>query len=212
MEAKGMPRVSVVFPEQDPETAHAMGRAFVNDPVLCALLPEVHDPEERSKRLIGFFKGMLQIQRRSAQPVIGTVIDGKVVGAAIIDGVTEISAIGTVLNGLGRMPTMVGALGVNGLWRGIKLLDELSRNHPKEPHLYLNFIGVDPSYQRNRHCGSAMIQELKELAAQRPYLLGVYLETGTEENVGYYSSRGYEVLGEIHPLGVRMWRMLQRRR
>ena len=211
MEAKRMPRVSVVFPEQDSEAANTLGRAFVNDPVMWALLPQVQDREERAQRLIGFFKGMLQIQRRAAQPVLGTVLDGKVVGAAVIDGVTEISAISTVLHGLGRMPMMVGALGFEGLWRGIKLLDELSRNHPKEPHIYLNFLGVDPDYQRNRHCGSAILQELKELATQRPSLLGVYLETATEENVGYYSSRGYEVLGEIRPLGVRMWRMLQRR-
>jgi hypothetical protein len=34
----------------------------------------------------------------------------------------------------------------------------------------------------------------------------------TEANVAFYSSRGYEVLGELYPLGVRTWRMYQRKR
>jgi hypothetical protein len=46
----------------------------------------------------------------------------------------------------------------------------------------------------------------------RPDLDGVYLETGTEANVAYYSRNGYEIIGEFYPLGVRMWRMFQARR
>jgi len=40
----------------------------------------------------------------------------------------------------------------------------------------------------------------------------VYLETATEANVAFYSSKGYEVLGELYPIGVRTWRMYQRKR
>jgi ribosomal protein S18 acetylase RimI-like enzyme len=94
--------------------------------------------------------------------------------------------------------------------RGIQLMDVLTRNHPKKPHIYLNFLGVDPDYQRH-HCGTALLDELRALAAIRPELCGIYLETATEANVAYYQSRGYELLSEIFPLGVRMWRMLQRR-
>ena len=46
----------------------------------------------------------------------------------------------------------------------------------------------------------------------RSDLDGVYLETATEANVAYYTRHGYEVIGEFHPLGVRMWRMFQARR
>jgi hypothetical protein len=42
--------------------------------------------------------------------------------------------------------------------------------------------------------------------------LDVYLETATEANVAFYSGKGYEVLGELYPLGVRTWRMYQRKR
>ena len=106
---------------------------------------------------------------------------------------------------------MIGALGWGGTLRALRLTDELLRNRPKEPHIYLNLLGVDPDYQR-RHFGIALLDHLRELAALRSNLAGVYLETATEANVAYYTSAGYEVLGEIFPLGVRMWRMMQPRR
>jgi hypothetical protein len=37
----------------------------------------------------------------------------------------------------------------------------------------------------------------------------VYLETATEANVAYYSRAGHEVLGELKPLGVRIWLMMR---
>jgi ribosomal protein S18 acetylase RimI-like enzyme len=137
------------------------------------------------------------------------VMDNKVVAAAILEsGGVPVATL--ILHGLLQLPRMLQGIGWSGLKRGIQLQSELVKNHPHEPHLYLNFLGVDPDYQRH-HCGSVIIEELRRLAAARASLCGVYLETGTDANVPYYQSRGYEILGEIHPLGCRMWRMLQRR-
>lgn len=210
MESTGRPAVSIAFPEQYPEAARALGRAFINDPPLMAILPDVTDPVERARRLTIFFNGVLAMQRRNGQPVLGVPMDGKIVAAAIIEGAGEASTLGMLLAGLPQFPKMVQAMGWGGLWRSIQLLDVLARNHPREPQIYLNFLGVDPDYQRH-HCGSALLEHLRELAAQRRSLCGVYLETATEANVAYYESHGYELLSEIYPLGVRMWRMLQRR-
>jgi ribosomal protein S18 acetylase RimI-like enzyme len=85
----------------------------------------------------------------------------------------------------------------------------LAQSHPTEPHLYLQAIGVDPDYQR-RHLGAALLQYLRDQAIARPDVSGVYLETAAQANVAYYSARGYQVIGEVSPLGVRMWRMFQR--
>ncbi len=82
---------------------------------------------------------------------------------------------------------------------------------PPRPHLYLAILGVDPDYQK-RHYGIALLDHLTALAAARPELAGVYLETATMANVAYYRRAGYEVLGELAPLGVRIWRMMQPRR
>jgi hypothetical protein len=205
------PAAAVLFPEQYGEAARALGRAFINDPPIKVLLPEPADPVERARLLTYFFEAMLGIQRKSGEPVLGVVIDNKVVAAAILEsGGVPVTTL--VLSGLMQMPRMLKGLGWDGVRRGIQLQNELLKNHPHEPHLYLNFLGVDPDYQRHHHCGSVIIEELRRLASLRSKLCGVYLETGTEENVAYYSARGYETLGEIRPFGCRMWRMLQRRK
>ncbi len=204
------PTASIIFPEQYREAARALGRAFINDPPIKTLLPEPSDPVERARLLTIFFEAMLGIQARTGEPVLGVMMDDKVVAAAILEcGGVPVATL--ILHGLLQLPRMLQGIGWAGLKRGIQLQSELLRNHPHEPHIYLNFLGVDPDYQRH-HCGSVIIEELRRLAAARSSLCGVYLETGTEANVSYYQSRGYEVLGEIHPLGCRMWRMLQRKR
>jgi ribosomal protein S18 acetylase RimI-like enzyme len=95
--------------------------------------------------------------------------------------------------------------------RALNLFSVLAENHPKEPHLYLQILGVDPPFQ-GKHYGGALLDRLKLEASVRPEIAGVYLETATEANVAFYSSKGYEVLGELYPLGVRTWRMYQRKR
>jgi ribosomal protein S18 acetylase RimI-like enzyme len=205
------PTTSIIFPEQYREAARALGRAFINDPPIRTLLPEPQDPVERARLLTIFFEALLGMQRQSGEPVLGVVMDDKVVAAAVLEGAGVPSMAGVVLKGLIRLPGMLQGLGWGGMMRGIQLQNELLKNHPHEPHIYLNFLGVDPDYQRH-HCGSVLIEELRRLATLRSSLTGVYLETGTEANVAYYQARGYEVLGEIYPLGCKMWRMLQRKR
>jgi GNAT superfamily N-acetyltransferase len=203
------PTASILFPEQYPEAARALGRAFINDPPVKVILPEPGDPVERARLLTFFFEALLGIQRNTGEPVLGVVMDNRVVAAAILES-GSVPVARLILHGMLQMPRMLQGIGWSGLKRGIQLQGELVKNHPHEPHIYLNFLGVDPDYQRH-HCGSVIIEELRRLAAARSSLCGVYLETGTESNVPYYQSRGYEILGEIYPLGCRMWRMLQRR-
>jgi ribosomal protein S18 acetylase RimI-like enzyme len=211
MDASKLPRVSTLFPEQFTETARALGRAFIDDPPFKMILPDVTEPVERAHRLGLMFEVALAIQRKAGQPVFGVMIDGKVVGAAVTEGAGHPSMAQTVLSGLGGLPKLVTAVGTGGTMRAIQFMNELAHNHPPEPHIYLNLLGVDPGYQ-GTHCGTAILEHLRQLAAERSSLCGVYLETATEANVAYYQARQYEVIGEIRPLGVRMWRMLQRRR
>lgn len=205
------PRVSLIFPEQYREAARALGRAFIKDPVTLAVLPDVTEPVERAQRIAGLFSAVMQINRRHGQPVFGVIENSAVVAAAVVEGATTPSTAQTALSGLREAPRMISALGWGGLMRGLRLADTLYKNRPPKPHIYLNLLGVDPDYQK-RHFGIAMLDHLRDLAAQRSDLAGVYLETGTEANVAYYTRAGYEVMGEMFPLGVRMWRMIQPRR
>jgi ribosomal protein S18 acetylase RimI-like enzyme len=210
-EQKSWPRVALVFPEHYADAAGVLSRAFVNDPLVNALAPEPREPVERARRLTGLFAVVLKLQRGGGQPVFGVFEAGRLIAAAVVEGTMHSSAGATLAGGLLTLPTMVRAVGWPGVRRAIRLVDALTRNHPPRPHLYLNVLGVEPSFQA-RHCGAAILNHLRELVETRADLEGVYLETATEANVAYYTRHGYEVIGEFHPLGVRMWRMFQARR
>ncbi len=205
------PKIFPLFAEQYPEAALALGRAFVNDPTIWGILPDVNEPQERARRIGQLFMVAININRRLGQPVLGIVEKDAVVAAAVIEGPGVPSMGATMLSGLGELPRLRAAVGFGGIRRALRLADTLFRNRPKEPHVYLNLLGVEPDYQR-RHFGIALLDHLRDLAAERSTVAGVYLETATEANVAYYTRAGYEVLGEMFPLGVRMWRMMQLRR
>ena len=205
------PLVTMLYPEQHEQAAVALGRAFISDPTFKSILPNIIEPAARAEHLANLFRAVLAIERRNGQPVFGVVDNGRVVGAALSEGVGHPGVLGLLMTGLGQMPRMIRGVGWGGVVRALNLFSVLAENHPKEPHLYLQILGVDPPFQ-GKHYGGALLERLKLEASVRPEIAGVYLETATEANVAFYSSKGYEVLGELYPLGVRTWRMYQRKR
>jgi hypothetical protein len=205
------PQVAILFPDQEREAAAVLGRAFVDDPLIKAILPPIEDSVERARRMGRLFAVAVASQRASGQPLVGVLHDGRVGAAAIIEQVAKPPTTSSIVfHGLALVPALLQAGGVGGVRRAVAALDVLSRNRPPRPHLYLNVLGVEPILQR-RHFGVTLLEWLRSQTALRNDLIGVYLETATEANVGYYSHRGYRVTGEIYPLGVRMWQMLQPR-
>jgi ribosomal protein S18 acetylase RimI-like enzyme len=202
-----------LFPDQFEQAAAALGRAFVRDPALMAILPEsvVSEPAQRIPRITEVFRAALAVQRREGEPVMGVLENGIVAGAAVVAGAGAASIWTLLAFGLSHMPQMIRAVGWGGTMRALQLTDTLARNHPPQRHIYLNFLGVDPQHQ-GKHYGIALLDALQDLAGQRGDLAGVYLETATEANVPYYSAHGYQVVGEMYPLGVKFWRMFQAKR
>jgi ribosomal protein S18 acetylase RimI-like enzyme len=212
MPENGKPIVTVAYPEQHDQAADSLGRAFINDPTFKSIIPDITDPLERARRLADLFRAMLAIERRNGQPVFAVVDDnGRVVAAAMTEGVGHPGSFGLVATGLAQMPRIIRAIGWGGLMRALNLFSVLSENHPKEPHLYLQVLGADPPFQGKGY-GKALLDRIALEAKARPEICGVYLETATEANVAFYSSAGYEILGELYPLGVKTWRMYQRKR
>jgi ribosomal protein S18 acetylase RimI-like enzyme len=212
MPENGKPIVTVAYPEQHDQAAVSLGRAFINDPTFKPLIPDIADPLERARRLAELFRAMLAIERRNGQPVFGVVDDnGRVVAAAMTEGAGHPNTLGFMATGLGQTPRLIRAIGWGGLVRALNMFSVLSENHPKEPHLYLQVLGCDPAFQGKGY-GKALLDRLALEARARPEIAGVYLETATEANVAFYNSKGYEILGELYPLGIRIWRMYQRKR
>lgn len=85
-------------------------------------------------------------------------------------------------------------------------LEKVIAAHPREPHYYLQVMGVDPDAQ-GRGWGSQLLARGTAIADGAH--LPCYLETMTERNVSLYLRHGFRVVGELTlPFaGPRTWRM-----
>lgn len=82
--------------------------------------------------------------------------------------------------------------------------EALRREHPSEPHWYVAVLGVVPEGRR-RGFGGLLLEALMALSAEDPH--PIYLESDRAESVAFYCARGFEVRGELAPLGVPCWRL-----
>jgi len=100
---------------------------------------------------------------------------------------------------LGANPDRAGELR-----EGLSMIGEM---HPKEPHYYLNTVGIKPDLVGRGH-GGAIIQYTLDLADQTRD--ACYLESSSPRNVPLYQRLGFEVVNEIvmpnGPTMCSMWR------
>jgi GNAT superfamily N-acetyltransferase len=80
-----------------------------------------------------------------------------------------------------------------------RLLLEVDRRHPHDPHWYLAILATDPSVQ-GRGVGSAVLAPV--LARCDEQGLPAYTETQKEANVSWYARAGFEVADEIRLPGT----------
>lgn len=84
-----------------------------------------------------------------------------------------------------------------GINRLMKILDrdsKIKNSYPKDPILYLWFIGVKPEEQK-KGIGSGLLKEIikESIFKQRP----IYLETSMPENIHFYKKFGFDVYKEL---------------
>lgn len=78
--------------------------------------------------------------------------------------------------------------------RVLRGIGQVELAHPKEPHLYLALLGVDPAAQ-GRGLGTALVAPGLEVADEERW--PAYLETAKERNVAFYGRLGFEVTRRI---------------
>ena len=93
--------------------------------------------------------------------------------------------------------------------RVLKALTVLEGKHPREPHYYLAFIGVDPDWQGRGLGGAVLAPVLERCDAEG---MPAFLEASTPRNRALYERHGFTVmeeftLGRGAPPQWRMWRM-----
>jgi len=77
---------------------------------------------------------------------------------------------------------------------GPAVFERMEQYHPREPHWYLPFIGVDPS-QQGKGCGAALMRHALARCDQDG--TPAYLESSNPRNIPLYERHGFEVLGCI---------------
>lgn len=82
---------------------------------------------------------------------------------------------------------------------------KVQRLRPRQPHVYLYLLAVDPALQQ-RGVGTALVEAVARHAAERR--LPVCLETMSPSNPAFYAKQGFEVTAECELLdGARAWLM-----
>lgn len=182
------------------QAAQVLGRAFLDEPVSQWIYRGL-SPEKCLKNLVADFTGELSVAIRRGEPVHVNQ-NGKIAAAALIyppgayplKGLDELRLLFWTI--WGHSPYDLKA------W--MSWLEETEKQHPREPHYYLEYIGVEPSLQGNG-LGSDILRHLTSEADKAQ--AGCYLETATRKNLPLYQRFGFQIIGEDEIIGLPAWFM-----
>lgn len=183
--------------------ADVLGRAFYEDPPSAWLLP---DPSTRLRRIRRLFATVIGIEALRYGGVDIACAGGKVVGGAIWlpPGLWERG----FRVQMQALPGHILSLRWQLVHRGRLMEQALGDVHPKEPHWYLETIGVDPGWQGRGVASRLLWSRLQHCDQQgQP----AYLETGRPGGVQMYERFGFRptlklALPRGGPVITAMWR------
>ena len=79
---------------------------------------------------------------------------------------------------------------------------------PKQPHFYLDILGVTPKSQ-GQGVGKALIETLHKMSESSPQSCGVALDTENESNLEFYERLGYSVSTITNLNRLKIWSMFR---
>jgi ribosomal protein S18 acetylase RimI-like enzyme len=108
-----------------------------------------------------------------------------------------------------RLGLKIGGITSKKITQVFRIIEKDRRELMKEPYVYVFALGIHPNYQGQGHGTKLMNTLLDGLPPEVP----VYLETESEQNVGFYEKLGFDVLKKITVpvLKLPMWEMISRR-
>lgn len=177
------PQIRPASEDDHEAAAEALALAFADDPAWSHLLP---DSATRAERLLGFFSAEIGNLAPDLREV-WVAEDGS--GAAI-----------WARPGRWRVPTrrtlraarqMTAVFG-RRLPLALRTQLRLERHHPRQPHWYLHYIGVEPRRQ-GRGLGAALMAPV--LAHCDENGVPAHLEASTERNRVLYERHGFGLAG-----------------
>ena len=175
--------------EQTESAIRVLARAFVTNPLHVAAF----GPSRLESNEVFFRVGLASMKGEKVVAVDGSRILG--VAHWVRSPACQFSA----FEKLRGMPRMVRGLGLGSALKVISWVSTWSRHDPREPHVHLGPIAVEPDAQ-GRHVGSRLMEK-HCVELDRTALAG-YLETDRAENVAFYSRFGFVVTETVSVLGV----------
>ncbi|MFI5008766.1 MAG: GNAT family N-acetyltransferase [Solirubrobacterales bacterium] len=191
--------VSRAAPADVSNVAQTLGRAFHVDPVFTWLLAEDPGHLRILTRYFELFLNKVWIEQQETYTTVDSV-------AAAVWCLPRQWHIG-VRTLLGLAPASVGVFGRH-LPRVLRALAMVESKHPRLPHYYLAFVGVDPQWQ-GRGLGTAVLAPVLERCDREA--MPAYLEASTPRSRALYERHGFAVTEELTfaknaPPVWRMWR------
>jgi GNAT superfamily N-acetyltransferase len=186
MDSSGSPEDSPHQPlhrltvDEVPEAVDVLARTFVDDPFVNWVVRQDARHDEAMHR---FFRVCL---------LLLTMPHGEVWTTHDLSGTAMWTPPGAFKVGPGEQVRFlwqaVQAWGVARIPTRLSAFNEIERHHPKEPHFYLFFVGVDPDRQ-GEGIGSQLIVPILDRCDAEG--LPAYLEATRQDLVPYYARFGY---------------------
>lgn len=171
--------------------ARTLARAFQEDPAYVALFPN-----ERVERTAVFLEKLLDVVYFAKNEVW---VSDDLRAAAVWARPNEWQI------GLGKQLRLIplGLLVGSRSIMALRMLSGIESKHPKTPHHYLAFLGVDPDAQ-GRGLGAKVLAPVLERGGD------FYLETTNPKNHGFYRRVGFAPIDTVAlPAGVTATLMLR---
>jgi GNAT superfamily N-acetyltransferase len=184
-------------PADQEHAARIVTDALLHDPGWLAVGP---DREAHRRRVaLGYHRAAFVVMHRYGRPIYGAFNRGDLVGVAATFGAGRYPPPAWTF--FRYVPGFLAA-GPAPIVRGLRTSAVQDHGHPKDDHVFLWFLAVEPAHQR-KGVGRALLARVIE-DAEAP----VYLGTSNPANLPYYASFGFEEIGRARlPRGATMYFM-----
>ena len=192
--------VRLITAADRPRASAALASGFAEDPVFCWLAGR----PDSEQRLAGYWRAVINVlttEKASVTPYVAGDGDSVALWRPVDKWKVET---GEVLRAL---PAYIAAVR-HRMLGGLALLSAMEKQHPEEPHHYLEFVATHRDRQ-GKGLGAAVLQPVLDQADDEG--LGCYLESSNPKNMSFYFRLGFEERGEIQgkrggPPVFPMWR------
>jgi ribosomal protein S18 acetylase RimI-like enzyme len=189
------------------EAVAVLTTAFENDPAIRWLFEPGAAPY--AECLDALFRFACLVRLELDWPLYGIEMDGRLAGVL---GVTMPGddawpeSLQQIYAGLGET---VGQESIRRLETYSELADH---DRPKEPHLHVGMVAVDPGFQ-GKGIGRQLLEEIQRMSEEHPESIGVALDTENPPNLDFYQRCGYVIVAE-HRLedAITVWNLFRANR